>query len=131
MRQGYTWDHWAGSLRLLRQVEHLILEVEFVPVREEFQVSPVPQDYFTGMNLKVIFCYSFCLPEICMPEACLSTRACFQRIRVARRWQDTIYSGAILMMRGQVVSRYRCSCVITVIIERVCRLCILNLLLHH
>ena len=59
VRQGYTWDHWAGSLHLLSQVEHLVLEVEFVPVLEDLQVTPVPQDFFMGMNLKVIFYHCF------------------------------------------------------------------------
>ena len=69
MQQGYIWDHWAGSLRLLSQVEHLVLEVEFVPVSEKLQVSPMPQDFFTCMNLKVIFSIRFNQLEICMPEA--------------------------------------------------------------
>ena len=64
--QGYTWDSWASSLRLLSQVENIILEVEFVPNPntlshggELIQGSPVPQDIFMGLNLQVISCHRF------------------------------------------------------------------------
>ena len=54
--QGFIWHHWAESLQLLRQVEHLYLEVEFVPVSDgqgPHSVCPPPQDFFRGMALQV------------------------------------------------------------------------------
>ena len=69
LEQGYVWDHWAGSLHLLSQLEHLILDVEFGPVDPDladYGDVRVPQDFFTGMNLKV----TASTAEICTHGQC-------------------------------------------------------------
>ena len=53
--QGYIWHHWAESLRLMRQVEHLHLSVEFVPISDGQGPSSFyapPQNFFRGMALQ-------------------------------------------------------------------------------
>ena len=106
MEQGYTWDHWVGSLQLLRQLEHLILAVEFVPGREQLNPVPenfftAPQDFFTDMNLKVISCHCFHWLKVCMSDAKTSMRPQFgechqlrgghKRFRV--QYSDTRFEG--------------------------------------
>ena len=69
--QGYIWDYWGGSLRLLSLVELLVLEVDFGPVDEDgegFEGMEVPEDFFVGMNMKVIICHRFLQLEISMPR---------------------------------------------------------------
>ena len=59
MLQGYRWEHWGDTLALLRQVDHLILAVEFAPLIGG--PNTVPQEIFMGMKLKVISCHCFYL----------------------------------------------------------------------
>ena len=54
-QMGYLWDHWAGKLHRLRQLEHLKLDVEFIPVGDadvSFFHKPAPTDFFEGMALQ-------------------------------------------------------------------------------
>ena len=63
--QGYIWHHWAESLQLMRQVEHLHLSVEFVPVTAEAEpisFCPPPQDFFRGMALQARPIFSASMP---------------------------------------------------------------------
>ena len=55
-RQGYIWHHWAETLQLMRQVEHLHLSVEFIPISDgqgPRSFCTPPQDFFKGMALQV------------------------------------------------------------------------------
>ena len=66
--QGYIWHHWAEALQLMRQVEHLHVSAEFVPLSDgqgPYSLCPPPQDFFRGMALQARYSFPALIP-VCL-----------------------------------------------------------------